>query len=54
MSLDPADQRLVAPPEVEAVRRGGREADLVDRLDPVEVLGHLGDGGAQAVRILLA
>jgi len=38
---------------VEAVRRGGREADLGDRLDPVEVLGDLGNRRAQPLRVLL-
>jgi hypothetical protein len=51
--LDPAHERLIAPAEVEAVRRRRREADLGDRLDPVEVLGHLRDRRSQPLRVLL-
>jgi hypothetical protein len=51
--LDPADQRLVAPVEVEAVRGDGRERDLVDRVDPVQVLGQLGHRRAEPLRVLL-
>ena len=44
VGLDPADERLVAPAEVEALGLGGREADLLERLDAVrQVLGDLGD-----------
>ena len=49
VGLDPADERLVAAAEVEAVGLGGGEADLLERLDALgQVLGDLGDRVARA------
>src|SRR5215211_519243 len=51
--FDPAHERLLAPGEIEAVGVRGREADLLERSDTVEVLGHLGYGAPEALWVLL-
>src|SRR5215208_823066 len=52
--LDAAHERLLAPGEVEAVGLRGGEADLLEQLDAIEVLGHLGHGAPEPLRVLLA
>ena len=57
VGLDAAQQDLVAARLLqlagEPVCLYGAEADLLDRVDAVEVLGHLGHGAPQALGVLL-
>ena len=54
VGLDPADQRLLAAAEVEALGLRGREADLLHRRHPAgQVVCDLGHGLPQPLRVLL-
>jgi hypothetical protein len=54
MGFDPADEGLVAPAEVKAIRLDGGEAQLLGRLHPVgQVLGDLGHGLPEPLGVLL-
>jgi hypothetical protein len=54
VGLDPADEGLVTPIEIESVGLGGGEHDLLDRLDTGgQGPGNLGDRLSQPLGVLL-